>query len=151
MTGMISSYRLVKDLAVESPFATPRPALLSGAAVLAYMQHLAAAEDTEVGWVLPLDMRRYLLSAGPIVVARGGRVEMLVDPPKVFQAVVYHNAPGFLFVHNHPGGVATPSPGDNALTKALVRGADTLHLAFHDHVIVGVGEQYYSYAEHRKL
>jgi DNA repair protein RadC len=58
---------------------------------------------------------------------------------------------GFVLVHNHPSGVASPSEADLQLTKRLVSAAGILQINFLDHVIVGQamsgGKSFFSFQE----
>jgi DNA repair protein RadC len=60
--------------------------------------------------------------------------------------VLTSGAEGFIVVHNHPSGKASPSDADKDLTKAISKAANLFDgdLTFIDHVIVGNG-QYYSF------
>ena len=40
-------------------------------------------------------------------------------------------------MHNHPSGDPTPSQADIAMTKEVVEAARALHIAVHDHLVVG--------------
>jgi DNA repair protein RadC len=42
-------------------------------------------------------------------------------------------------VHNHPSGDPTPSRADIALTREIADAAKALHIAIHDHIVVGRG------------
>jgi hypothetical protein len=60
-------------------------------------------------------------------------------------------AAGFVVVHNHPCGDASPSSADINLTRRIRKGARLLGITFLDHVIVGQPMQrrlgYYSFRE----
>ena len=48
-----------------------------------------------------------------------------------------HKASGFIVVHNHPSGDATPSDHDRDITQALKVAAATVGVRFLDHLIIG--------------
>jgi DNA repair protein RadC len=52
--------------------------------------------------------------------------------------------------HNHPSGRLEPSPEDREITMRLKNAADTLGLAFLDHIIFS-REGFYSFVEHGLL
>lgn len=114
-----------------------------------------AKESQEVFLVLPVDLRGQPLSR-PVEIARGQRDRVHVDPSdvfrplvdsngKVFRPVVASNAKGFILIHIHPSGHATPSPADRDLTARLEKGTLELwgdgegsepSVKFLDHVIL---------------
>ena len=47
-----------------------------------------------------------------------------------------------LITHNHPNGNVTPSEHDKVLTRAIVLGAETVHLKVVDHLIVSAQETF---------
>jgi DNA repair protein RadC len=58
-------------------------------------------------------------------------------------------AASILLAHNHPSGVATPSPEDRALTRRLVACGDMLDLRVLDQLILG--RDVYSFGPHGEL
>lgn len=77
--------------------------------------------------------------------------ECLAHPREIFRDAIVYSALGFVLVHNHPSGVASPSDADLKLTKRIAAGARILKINFLDHVIVGqaIGGQrgYFSFQE----
>jgi DNA repair protein RadC len=77
--------------------------------------------------------------------------ESLAHPREIFRPAITHAAYGFVLVHNHPSGVASPSEADLQLTKRLVSAAGILQINFLDHVIVGQamggGKSFFSFQE----
>ena len=63
--------------------------------------------------------------------------ECLAHPREIFRQAIVYSALGFVLVHNHPSGVASPSDADLKLTKHIAAGAGILKINFFDHVIVG--------------
>jgi DNA repair protein RadC len=70
-------------------------------------------------------------------VCKGTVDETTAHPREIFRPVIVHAAAGFLLVHNHPCGDASPSSADINLTRRIRKGARLLGLTFLDHVIVG--------------
>ena len=58
---------------------------------------------------------------------------------EVFKAAIRRNATALIVVHNHPSGDPTPSPDDQAVTRALVQAGKLLDLEVLDHIIIGQG------------
>jgi hypothetical protein len=105
-------------------------------------------EDQETFVVVLLDVRQQC--RGVAEVHRGGRSRVSVSLIDVLRVVVASGAEGFVVVHNHPSGKASPSPADKDLTKSIERAAKLFDgdMKFVDHVICGNGE-YYSFADRK--
>ncbi len=108
----------------------------------------------------PLDTRRYLaaeLRACPNEVFAGlfldnrhrviGFEELFqgtidgasVYPREVVRRALARNAAAVIVAHNHPSGVAEPSPADTALTQRLREALDLVDIRLLDHFIIGDG------------
>ena len=74
----------------------------------------------------------------------GGMESSVVDVRIIFKRLICAGATGFVVVHNHPGGDATPSKEDEAVTVKLKKGGDILDLQFLDHVIIA-SDDFYSF------
>ncbi|BCU77570.1 JAB domain-containing protein [Luteolibacter sp. LG18] len=85
--------------------------------------------------VFVLDTRMHLV--GWNLVTIGLLNESLFHPREVFRPVIVAAGYGFVVVHNHPSGDPSPSGADERETRRLREAAELLHLAFHDHVIIG--------------
>ena len=106
-------------------------------------------EDNEVFLVILLDGRNRV--KGLVELARGGRSGLQVEPQAVVREMLVHNASALIVVHNHPSGVAHPSPEDIRFTQAARAKVNEMQPnAFLDHVIVGDGE-FYSFDEGRTV
>jgi hypothetical protein len=103
-------------------------------------------EDQETFVVVLLDVRQQC--RGVAEVHRGGRSRVSVSLIDVLRVVVASGAEGFVVVHNHPSGKASPSPADKDLTRSIERAAKLFDgdFTFVDHVICGNGE-FYSFVE----
>jgi len=103
-------------------------------------------EPVEVFAVACLSTRHRLLSWH--VLSRGTRASTPVSIPDVFvPACLTPGTTGLIVLHNHPSGDAVPSADDVALTTRLRAAAVILDIEVLDHLIVGEGEQYYSFRE----
>ena len=83
-------------------------------------------------------------------VHRGKLTESLVGAREIFKRLIVANARSFIAFHNHPSGVATPSPADEFVTKELKKIGNTLEIELLDHIIVG-DDTFYSFNENGKL
>lgn len=68
-----------------------------------------------------------------------------VYPREILKRVLHHNAAAVIFAHNHPSGVAEPSPTDIQFTRRLRDALGLFDVRVLDHVIVG--EKWISMAE----
>lgn len=62
-----------------------------------------------------------------------------VHPREVVKRALSHNAAAVIFAHNHPSGVAEPSPADHALTRRLRDALGLVDVRVLDHFVVGDG------------
>jgi DNA repair protein RadC len=109
------------------------------------MAPLVADLDREVFWVLLLNQRNVV--TGINLVSIGTLATALVHPREVFKSLIVGNAAGALLVHYHPSGDPTPSADDVAITKRLREAGDLLGIAVLDHIILGEGGAYRSFAD----
>ncbi len=70
-----------------------------------------------------------------------------VYPQQVVKRALAHNAAALILAHNHPSGVADPSPADRVLTKRLQEALELVDVQVLDHIIVG-GEDPISMVEY---
>lgn len=69
-----------------------------------------------------------------------------VYPREVVRNALKHNAAAVILTHNHPSGVAEPSPADHSITERLREALGLVDIRVLDHVVVGDGESV-SFAE----
>jgi DNA repair protein RadC len=111
---------------------------------------LMADQPVEMFAVACLSARNRLLAWH--IVSRGTRSSTLVSIPDVFvPACVTPGTVSLLVAHNHPSGDPTPSGDDVALTARLLSTAAVLDFSLADHLIVGEGQQYFSFREAGRL
>lgn len=84
------------------------------------------------------------------LIAEGTPTEATVYVRRVLEEALRASAAAIVLVHNHPSGDPEPTPGDDELTRDLVRAAGLVGLLVLDHVIVGEAA-HYSYADDEKL
>jgi DNA repair protein RadC len=85
------------------------------------------------------------------VIAEGIPTQATVYVRRVMEEALRVSASAFIVAHNHPSGYPAPSLADDQTTQDLKQAADLLDLVFQDHIIIGSGNTYYSYAENGKL
>jgi len=69
-----------------------------------------------------------------------------VYPREVLKSSMRHNACGLILYHNHPSGVAEPSPSDIQLTGRIATLLEEVDVRLVDHVVVSADQQV-SFAE----
>jgi DNA repair protein RadC len=103
-----------------------------------------ADEPQEVFVVLLLNAKNKCV--GIHEVHRGTLAHVEVHPADVLRAALVAAARSIIVAHNHPSGEATPSPDDKALTDRLKRACDLLGIPLQDHLIIGEGNDFYSFS-----
>jgi DNA repair protein RadC len=73
---------------------------------------------------------------GLLVVERGVRTHVNVDPAELFARVLALRPQAFYLFHNHPSGDLTPSPADEDLTRRVAQVARQLGVRLLGHAIV---------------
>lgn len=127
-----------------------RPRNFANAAELAiYIRPKFEGKRHELFLAILLDGQNQLLAERTI--AEGIPTQATVYIRRVMEEALRVSASAFVVVHNHPSGNPTPSPGDDDTTHDLKHAADLLNLILIDHIIIGSGNSYYSYAENDKF
>jgi DNA repair protein RadC len=114
-----------------------RPALSSWAALLDYCTAAMARAQNEEFRVLFLDRKNVLVADE--VQARGTIDHTPVYPREIVKRALEHGASAIILVHNHPSGDPTPSRADIEMTREIAAAAKALHIAVHDHLVIGRG------------
>ncbi len=73
-------------------------------------------------------------------VARGTLSHASIYPREVVKAALEHHAAALILAHNHPSGLAEPSPADLTLTRQLKQALALVDVRLLDHLIVGATE-----------
>jgi DNA repair protein RadC len=105
----------------------------SGAYLNARMRHL----PYEVFACLFLDSRHRVLGYEELF--RGTIDGASVYPREVVRACLRHHASAVILAHNHPSGVAEPSPADRDITRVLVDALALMEIRVLDHLVIGRG------------
>jgi DNA repair protein RadC len=112
-------------------------ALASPRACHDYLRLSIAGKEHEVFLMLFLDARLRVTACEELF--RGTLLEVNVYPREVVKAALRHNAAAVVFAHNHPSGVAEPSPTDEILTRSLQAALATVDIKVLDHFVVAGG------------
>ena len=80
-------------------------------------------------------------------VSMGALDQSLVHPREAIKSMVLSNAASVMMVHNHTTGAVFPSKDDVAVTDRMAQLCSMLGIKLLDHVIVGPGNDYYSFQE----
>lgn len=88
----------------------------------------------------------YLTSANGVIektrVSQGGVKALLVDYKLIIKRAVEVLASSLIIVHNHPSGIASPSPEDISITNRITDAAALFDITLLDHVIITDGASY---------
>ena len=112
-----------------------RPILSSWDALGDYLQAAMAHSPVEEVRVLFLNAKNLLLANEAMW--RGSVDEASVHVREVISRAIALGATAIIIVHNHPSGDPSPSQQDIRLTRDLIDAGRHMHIAVHDHVIVG--------------
>jgi len=119
-----------------------RDSLADPARLADFWRMRIGALQNEVFEVAYLDSAHRLLRDGVETLEEGTIDRAAVYPRKVIEAALKRGAAALVLAHNHPNGHVTPSEHDKVLTRAIVLGAETVHLKVVDHLIVSTQETF---------
>ncbi len=85
-----------------------------------------------------LDTQLQLIDCSEL--ARGTLSHASIYPREVVKAALGHHAAALILAHNHPSGLAEPSPADITLTRQLKQALALVDVRLLDHLIVGATE-----------
>lgn len=100
----------------------------------AYLLELFSRERTEVVYELCLDRKYKLLACKRI--GEGSASTVNLDIRKLVENALLSAATYVILAHNHPSGLALPSPDDQAATEQAVLALKTIGVSLKDHIIV---------------
>jgi DNA repair protein RadC len=123
-----AALRLVRGAVMD------QPVLGNWDQLMEYLVARLAYEKVEQFRVLFLDNRNRLM--GDEVLGHGTVNHAPVYPREVLKRALELHANAVILTHNHPSGDPTPSHEDIAMTREILRAAEALRIAVHDHVIV---------------
>ena len=85
------------------------------------------------------------------IVSMGTLNAALASPRDIMKCAILSNAASILLVHNHVSGSLTPSKQDIIITDRLHKVCEMLDIPVCDHIIIGKGQQYFSFREKRVM
>lgn len=100
----------------------------------AYFLDLFLGEREEKLYEACLDAKGRLLACH--LVAEGDAESVQLNMRKIVENALKCGASSVLLAHNHPSGVALPSPADNATTLSVFDALRTVGVELADHIIV---------------
>ncbi|NLX19805.1 MAG: DNA repair protein RadC [Desulfobulbus sp.] len=110
-----------------------------------YLIHTMRGLQHEVFTVVFLDAAHAIIDSA--VVAEGTVTVNTIYPRELVKAALARNAAALVVAHNHPSGSLTPSRQDEELTRTLHLVCSFMHINLLDHLIIGSGDQVYSFAD----
>ena len=96
-------------------------------------------------WALYVNGGNDLLAVYKI--SEGSTSEAPVCASKVIRGAVLTNASAILVAHCHPSGHSQPSASDRQMTAELVKVCELMRLPLVDHIVIGNGSGYFSFAD----
>ena len=111
--------------------------LASPTAVRDYLVLRFGQLQHEVFCVIYLDSRHRVIECQDLF--RGTIDGASVHPREVVKEALRRNAAACVLVHNHPSGVAEPSPADELITRRLKDALQLVDIRVLDHLIVAGG------------
>lgn len=138
--------RLVLQIARRSEISKTKDirAILSSSDAGRYCMPRFMYEEDEVVLMLCLDAKRRIIKCAEVGRGMANAVESNLR--LITETALRCKACAVVIAHNHPDGIALPSPEDNAATKQLIAALEPLGVEFVDHIIVA-GEDFISYAD----
>lgn len=122
-----------------------RPTLAAPGAVRDWLRLALAPLQHEVFVALWLDAQNRLIADEELF--RGTLTQTSVYPREVVKQALARNAAAVILAHNHPSGVAEPSPADETLTRALKQALALVDVKLLDHFVVAGNAMPLSFAE----
>ena len=99
-----------------------------------YMMHRFFGRRNETVFLLCLDAKCKVLCCREV--GEGSVNSANIPVRRVVEMALAANATSVVIAHNHPSGVAVPSPEDVFTTRRLARALDAVEITLVDHVIV---------------
>ncbi len=101
-------------------------------------------EQDEVAYMMCLDSQKRLIKCSEI--SRGIVNAVDINTRIILETAVKCKASSVIISHNHPDGVALPSPEDSNATKQVAKSLALVGIQLSDHIIVAGGD-YVSFAD----
>ena len=126
----ISRRQLTESLKAGPSLASPRATCDFLSAKLRDLEH-------EVFCCLYLDKRHRLIEYEELF--RGTIDGASVHPREIVKLALQRNSAAVIVAHNHPSGIAEPSPADELITQRVKEALGLVDIRLLDHIIVGDG------------
>lgn len=85
-----------------------------------------------------------------VKISSGTKNTTAVNMRKIAESAFSVNATNLILVHNHPSGITAPSRKDVDVTINIANMAETIDLKLNDHIIIGNGDDYFSFRKSDK-
>ena len=108
-----------------------------------------AHHDREEMLAVLLDAKHKIIAFHTVAI--GSASLAIVHPRETFKAAIVGQASALILAHNHPSGDPTPSQEDRQLTRRLKDCGTLLGIPVLDHLIIGDGGRYTSFADRGEL
>lgn len=132
--------RMVK----EPPLYSSEP-LRSPEAAVKVIADMLRQYDREAFCIV--NLRNDLSPINMNIVSTGTLNASLAHPREILKSAVLSNASATMLFHNHPSGNLTPSREDIEITDRMSQLFAMAEMPLLDHIIIGNGDQYYSFKE----
>ena len=132
--------RMVK----EPPLYSTEP-LRSPEAAVKVIADMLRQYDREAFCIV--NLRNDLSPINMNIVSTGTLNASLAHPREILKSAVLSNASATMLFHNHPSGNLTPSQEDIEITDRINKLFAMAEMPLLDHIIIGNGDQYYSFKE----
>ena len=132
--------RMVK----EPPLYSSEP-LRSPEAAVKVIADMLRQYDREAFCIV--NLRNDLSPINMNIVSTGTLNQSLAHPREILKSAVLSNASATMLFHNHPSGNLTPSQEDVEITDRMSKLFAMAEMPLLDHIIIGNGDQYYSFKE----
>lgn len=113
-----------------------------------YLRYELVGEQQEVFAVLCLDAQLRKINFKKLFYGSNNYCSISVN--QLLRHALHHHATAIIIAHNHPKGLAEPSPEDKRVTLDIKHACELLEIQLIDHLIISA-EQSFSFAEHRLL
>lgn len=101
----------------------------------AYLMKRFDGQRDETVYMLGMDAKKKVLCCREI--AKGDIRSASISVRKVVEIALAENVTSVILAHNHPGGLAIPSPEDVQTTHTVARALETISVKLVDHIVVG--------------
>lgn len=136
--------RMVKErrLLAEEPIDSPE-------AAIRVMFDFLKEMDRELACIV--NLQTDLTPINMHVVSMGALDQSIIHPREILKSAILSNASSIIMIHNHPSGNLKPSKADIQITDRLQQVCELMGIPLMDHIITGLGNEYYSFHEKQTI